>query len=131
MPKKWTKREAFAELGAVCVNDRWSWSGRSADQKTIVATCWQDEFYSKDGRMFYAWRGVDPENPHARLGVAEMMENLTLACENCDGLFKVVVTIAKSRTSLKKEIAECFPSKMLMRVLYLDIEKAAFVAERV
>jgi hypothetical protein len=133
MPKKWTKKEAFAHLGAVCVNDRWSWSGRSPDGQTVVATCWQDEFFSRDGRMFYSWRGAPP-GADARLGVPEMMENLSLACENCDGCFGVVVTIAKPRKAeapSKKEIAECFPSSMVMKLLYLDTDRGAFVAERI
>src|ERR1019366_2706519 len=42
MPKKWGLAEAFAHFGATGRNQRWSWSARSADGKTVVITLWRD-----------------------------------------------------------------------------------------
>jgi hypothetical protein len=34
--------EAFAHFGAAGKNQRWSWSARSADGRTVVLTVWKD-----------------------------------------------------------------------------------------
>jgi hypothetical protein len=57
------------------------------------------------------------------------MENLAWARDNCDGLFKVIIAIAKDTRAERRSIKECFPSKMMMRLTHLDVPTAAFSAE--
>jgi hypothetical protein len=49
-----THTAAFAHFGTRPRNVQWSWSARSEDGATVVATFWQDLFERKDGRLVYA-----------------------------------------------------------------------------
>ena len=57
------------------------------------------------------------------------MENLAWAQENCDGRLRLIIAIAKDRNAEPRSIAECFPSKMVMRLTHLDVDTGAYVAE--
>lgn len=128
MPGKWTHTKAFASFGVVPRNTRWSWSARSEDGKTVVATLWQDQFERKDGRVIYARPGFTP-GERKRPGFMEWIENLTWAQSNCQGRFKVIVAVAKDIQATPRSIGECFPSKMTMRLVQFDRDTGAFVAE--
>ncbi len=128
MAKKFTHTEAFASFGTKPRNVQWSWSARNEDDKTVVVTLWQDEFSRKDGRVLYD-RPPLPEHVRQRPGCAELMENFAWARDHCNGLFKVIIAIAKDKDADPRSIQECFPSKMVMKILDFDPETGAFLAE--
>jgi hypothetical protein len=57
------------------------------------------------------------------------MENLAWARDHCSGRFRVIIAKAKDVNADPRSIAECFPSKMVMRLLELDADTGAFLAE--
>lgn len=132
MAKSWSKEAAFASFGAACKNSRWSWSGRSADGKTVVLTLWRDEFdygsspvsYDCFGRATAAWSD--------RPGNRERLENLVWARDHCDGMFRIVVAVAEDVNANPRRIASCAPQpNMIMRVVKLDEKTGEFRAELV
>ena len=128
MSKKFTHTEAFAHFGTRPRNVQWSWSARSDDGKTVVATLWQDEFSRKDGKVYYD-RSALPEHIRRRPGNSELMENFAWAKDYCDGRFKVIIAIAQDMNADPRSIQECFPSKMTMKLLSFDPTTGAFLAE--
>lgn len=103
-------------------------SARTPDGKAVVATLWQDEFERRGGRLIYARSASDYGEHDSRPGFHEMMENLTWARDHCDGLFRVIIAIAKDTTARPRSIKECFPSEMVMRLESIDTNTGAFVA---
>jgi hypothetical protein len=128
MTKQWTHTEAFAHFGTKPRNVQWSWSARSDDGKTVVATLWQDEFSRKEGRLVYERTDV-PDNVRRRPGHSELMENFAWAQTHCDGRFKVISAKAKDPNADPRSIDECFPTKMTMKLLHFDPATGAFLAE--
>src|SRR5438477_4684794 len=128
MSKKWTHMEAFAHFGVIPRNVQWSWSGRSEDGKTVVATFWQDQFERKDGRLIYARPGL-AAGERKRPGLTEQTENFAWARDHCGGRFNVIIARAKDPKADPRSIEECFPSKMVMKLTHLDAETGAFAAE--
>jgi hypothetical protein len=128
MAKKWSHTEAFAAFGTKPRNTRWSWSARSDDGKTVVATLWRDQFSKRDGRMTYSRPGFTT-GERKRPGFTEWVENLAWAKEYCEGRFHVISAIARDKNADPRSIAECFPTKMIMRLVEFDSETGAFVAE--
>jgi hypothetical protein len=57
------------------------------------------------------------------------MENLAWACDRCEGRFKVIIAKAKDRNADPRSIEECFPSKMVMKLVKFDAASGAFIAE--
>jgi hypothetical protein len=51
LANKMTHTEAFRAYGVEPRNANWSWSGKSADGKTVVVTLWKDEFKGSAGKM--------------------------------------------------------------------------------
>jgi len=128
MARKWTHTEAFAHFGTTPRNVQWSWSARSDDGQTVVATFWQDQFSRKDGRLLYE-RPASRETGRRRPGFNELMENLAWARDHCAGRFKVIIAKAKDVKADPRSIEECFPSKMVMKLVEFDETTGAFVAE--
>jgi len=132
MPKTWTHSEAFAYYGAGCANQRWSWSARSPDGKTVVLTLWQDEFSRNDddgGMAYHARVREDAAEWIKRPGNRERLENLKWAKEHCDGLFRVVIAIAKDVDARPRAIKECFPQpSLIMKIQELDEKTGEFRA---
>ncbi|MGP9821937.1 hypothetical protein ACTZWW_18110 [Salinarimonas sp. NSM] len=123
-----SRRNAFAAFGTRARNDRWSWSARSDDGRTVVVVLWQDYFTSEAGRRVYERPGFDPKYVDARLGFRELMDNLAWARDHCDGRFHVVVAIAKDCKAEPRSIQECFASKLVMELTHLDAATGAFRA---
>jgi hypothetical protein len=123
--------ECFAAYGTVPGNIRWSWSGRSADGKTVSVTFWQDKFES--GGLVYRSSAHMPDDKwFGSPGHKELIENLQHAHDHCDGELRVIVAIAKDPTVSPRSIAECFPAKKLrMRLTHLDVATGDFLAERI
>lgn len=131
MPQKqWTHSEAFAFFGAKGANSRWSWSAKSEDEKIIVLTLWQDELKPEGKKWIYhAKARGDFTEWLQKPGNKERLENLKLAKNNCDGLFRVVVAIAKDTAAIPRAIKECFPHpKLVMRITELNEETGEFRA---
>jgi hypothetical protein len=128
MPKRWSHTDAFAHFGTTPRNVQWSWSARSEDGQTVVVTFWQDQFSRRGDRLIYTRPAAEP-NLRRRAGFGELMENLAWARDHCDGRFKVIIAKAKDLDADPRSIAECFPSKMVMRLLEFDVDTGAFLAE--
>lgn len=131
MAKGWTRGSAVAYFGAKVGNLRWSWSGRSADGKTVVMTMWQDEIKTENGKVVYESR---PRPPHERKkpGATERLENLKWARDHCDGLVRVVIAVAKDPTASPRQAESWFPHPTLvMKITDSDERTAAFRAESV
>ena len=92
----------------------------------MVVTLWQDRFVRQEGRLAYAREsfahGERPKSP----GFNELMTNLAWAKDNCEGRLKVIIAIARDTKARPRSIAECFPSKMVMRLTSLDTSEGAF-----
>jgi len=127
LARKITHTAAFAHFGTKPRNVQWSWSARSDDGNIVVVTLWQDQFTRENGRVVYA-RNFPPEIA-ARPGFRELMDNLSWARDHCDGRFNVIVAIPKNRNAEPRSIAECFPSKMVMKLTHLNAAAGEFVAE--
>jgi hypothetical protein len=127
MAKKWTHTEAFAHFGTVPRNIQWSWSARSDDGQTVVLTLWQDQFSRQDGHLVYKHAPFE-EHVRRRPGFGELMENLPWARDHCAGRFKVIIARAKDTRADPRSIEECFPSKMIMKLVEFDPSTGAYVA---
>jgi hypothetical protein len=122
MPQKLGLAESFAHFGATGKNRRWSWSAKSADGKTVVMALWKDGFdYSSQP---IAYDTINRKNLPAwisRAGNRERLEYLMWARVHCNGIFKVVVVVAKDEKAEPRKIAECFPQdKMTMKITDLN-----------
>jgi hypothetical protein len=134
MAKTWGLAEAFASFdGARGKNPRWSWSARTPNGKTVVTTFWQDQFDYKTKPISYA--GISETGSEAwlrRPGNSERLENLIYSQDYCDGLLRVVITVAEDVNADPRKIADCFPQpKMQMRITYLNRSTGEFRAELV
>lgn len=123
---------AFAYFKAKGLNQRWSWSARSEDGKTVVLALWQDDFeFIKDENksIYHAKAPEDDAEGRNRPGNQERLENLKWAKEHCDGIFHVVIVIAKDKDASPREIKECFPRPdLIMKVEELDENTGEFRA---
>jgi hypothetical protein len=64
-----------------------------------------------------------------RPGNRERIENLIWARDHCNGLFRVVITVAKDPDAEPREIDECYPKDdWLMQITELDESTAQFRA---
>lgn len=132
MTKKWGLNSAFGSYGVTLKNPRWSWSGRSEDGSTVVMTFWQDEFTNVPKRMSYNTFGKATELWTNRQGNLERIENLKWARDRCDGLVRVVITVAEDTKASVRSIRSCHPQPNLrMRILELDETSGEFSAELV
>ena len=88
MSQKRTHKSCFEHYKVVPGNPRWSWSGRSADGKTVAVTVWQDRF--EDGIDRYrSHTHLGDEGWKSRPGHNELIRNLAWARDNCDGVVSI------------------------------------------
>ena len=128
MAKKWTHTAAFAYFGAKPRNVQWSWSAKS-DTGKIVVTLWQDQFTKgPDGILTYKREATGANQGDARLGFHELMDNLSYAQANSQGVFNVIVAKAKDLAAHPRSIERCFPSDMVMRLVAFDSIEGTFTA---
>jgi hypothetical protein len=121
---------AYAKFGAVPRNKRWSWSARSGDGNTVVLALWKHLFdysatpisYSEYGNPNLSeWRGGP--------GNIERIENLMHARAACEGLFRVVISVARDVNAAQLEIASAFDHpRLLMKLTDLDETSGEFRA---
>ncbi|PYB77275.1 MULTISPECIES: hypothetical protein [Rhizobium] len=127
--KKWTLTEAFAEFGVVRKNPRWSWSAVSADGKTVVLTIWEDRLDRSSDPPIYDTLDWPPETWQSSHSNKERLAHLKIARDNCDGLFRVVITVAKDVSSRPRKIVGCYPQKnLIMRLVALQESTGRFRA---
>lgn len=109
------KAEAFSHFGVSAKNERWSWSARSADGKTVVVTFWKDRLDYTSRPIGYSTFGLDtlPDWIDS-LGNRERIENLKWALANCDGVMRVVITEAVDVTASPRRIARAYPQERLL-----------------
>ena len=125
------KVEAYAALGAVLKNERWAWSGHSADEATVVVTLWADKLRAVPGGFRYdLFEAPDREAWRTKRGNRERIRDLVLARERCDGLFKVVVGRANEAgdAMLEGSVYEARPD-LVMRLIDFDEATGEFSAE--
>jgi hypothetical protein len=130
MPKEWTLTECFKELGATLKNPRTSWSAISDDRKTVILTMWKDQLdYTSRPIVYDVFNRADLPNWTNSLGNRERIEHLRWAKENCDGWFRVIITVAKDVNAKTREIERCYPLKdWWMRLIELNEKTGEFRA---
>ncbi len=125
------KVEAYAALGAELKNDRWAWSGHSADETSVVVTLWDDKIRPVEGGIRYdIFDDPDLELWRTKRGNRERIRDLVLARDRCDGLFRVVVGRANAAgdAMLEGSLYEARPD-LTMRLIDLDEKTGEFSAE--
>jgi hypothetical protein len=130
MAKKWSRRECFEHFGAICANERWSWSAKSPDGNTVVMTMWQDEITSHEGKLVYEsrTRSKDRKLP----GATERLANLKWARAHCNGLVRAVIAVAKDLNAHPRSARLWFPQDgLIMKIADLNESTGAFRAESV
>ena len=125
------KIEAYASLGAELKNERWAWSGHSADETIVVVTLWDDKIRPVEGGIRYdIFDDPDLEAWRTKRGNRERIRDLVLARDRCDGLFRVVVGRANETgdAMLEGSLYEARPD-LTMRLIDLDEKTGEFSAE--
>ncbi len=127
MPQHWSKTEAFAHFGVSLDNVRWSWSGISDDEQTVVILLWQDGVrgnpprYADEEDLDAEWR--------TRLGHHARVRHLKHCVEKLDGNFRAVIARAENVTADPRKIASCFPhQKAVWKIDSFDETSGAFTA---
>jgi hypothetical protein len=130
MPKKWKLSEAFAHFGTTGRNQRWSWSARSADGKTVAITLWRDGLdYRAKPIVYDTFNRPDLHSWIDRPGNRERIDNLMWATVHCDGLFRVVITVAEDVKANPRKIETCYPQdEWLMKITDFDEKTGEFRA---
>jgi hypothetical protein len=125
--------DCFAHFGAATKNSRWSWSARSRDGKVVVMTLWQDLLNYRVNPIAYDTFGrADLPEWTDTPGNRERLENLKWARDHCDGLFRVVIAVAKDTKASPRTIARCFPQdRMVMKLIDLNEQTGEFRAVNV
>jgi hypothetical protein len=129
MPKEWTLTDCFKEFGATPKNPRFSWSAVSADG-TVVVTLWKDQLdYTSKPITHDLFNREDLPDWINRPGNRDRIEHLRWAKENCDGWFRVIITVAKDENAKTRAIEKCYPLKdWWMRLIELNEETGEFRA---
>ena len=125
------KVEAYAAFGAVLKNERWAWSGHSADEGTVVLTLWADKLREVPGGVRYdLFDAPDLDAWRTKRGNRERIRDLVLARDRCDGLFRVVIGRANEAGDAMAEgsVYAAAPD-IVMRLIDLDERTGEFSAE--
>ena len=127
------KVQAFEYFGIKLRNDRWSWSGRTADGKTVAIQLWKDHFDYKTKPISYSDFG-DKRLPlwTSRLGNLERIENLKWAAHNCEGQFRVVIGTPVDDNVDSRQTSDAYPQKrMVMKIVDFNETTGELRAEMV
>jgi hypothetical protein len=125
--------EAFIQAGAPLKNNRWSWSACSPDGTFVVLTLWGDLINYKTKPITYDnFQHEDLSKWVDALGNKERIEVLKFCRDRCDGLFRVVITIAKDVSQHPRQIEDAhYKSGMTMRLLDFNEATGEFKAVHV
>jgi hypothetical protein len=130
MANEWTRTAAFRFFNTEPRNPNWSWSARSADDKTVVVTLWKHELTGLAGNMVYARHDIG--DWYEGNGSPFFFEDLAWALAKCGGIVRVIVAVRDRRASPRVRMAECYPQKNLfMRITHLNPDIGAFSLEQV
>jgi len=93
-------------------------------------TLWKDFLDYRSRPIVYSDFGEkNLEHWKTRPGNSERIENLRWARDNCGGLFRVVIAVAKDTNADPRAISECYPQdKLIMRLLELNEDTGEFRA---
>ena len=102
--KNFNKKTSFKHFGLTQNNERWSWSAISADEKIVGVTLWKDQIkYDDNGNPEWNTFGlpIDQNNElwKNQIGNRERIKHLKYSLENLEGLFRVVITVAKNENA--------------------------------
>ena len=111
MRETWTKTTAFEYFGAVLVNTRWSWSGRSEDGSVVVLALWQDGVKGRNGDLTYGNTDEPDAERRSSPGETERTNFLKHCRDYLDGRFRAVIAIAADVNADPRQIERCFPQK--------------------
>ena len=126
--KNFNKKTSFKHFGLTQNNERWSWSAISADETIVGVTLWKDQIkYDDNGNPEWNTFGlpIDQNNElwKNQIGNRERIKHLKYSLENLEGLFRVVITVAKNENAFPREIKECYPWEGIwMKLIELDEE---------
>ena len=84
------KKDAFAKFGVIQLNERWSWSGVSDDQKTLALTLWTDQYHFDKETKIHHWSTFNCDNErwiHDH-GNAHRIRDIQFALEHLEGRFR-------------------------------------------
>lgn len=127
------KISAFARYGVKLRNDRWSWSGRTANDEKVVLQLWNDHFDWDSDPISYS-DFDDPRLPiwRHRLGNRYRIEDIKWAEDNCDGKFYVVLATSKTpETNTRETVKACARPDLLMKVVRFNKETGELFAQKV
>ena len=108
MPKEYSHTGCFDFFGTVPRNERWNWSGRSADGKAFAVTLWQGRIEEK-GRIYRSWKTDRPGEWPSRPCFVELIENLAVARDHAESMVSFILAAARDRDAVPRSIARCFP----------------------
>ena len=134
MPKVFTKKSSFEHFGTKQTNVYQSWSAMSEDMRTVAVTIWKDQMKFKDGKLIWDTFNL-PENQSNNLwkdmfGNRERIQHLKHCRDKLNGLFRVVITVAKDVNALPREISDCYPLEGIwMKLDKLDEDTGECYAE--
>jgi hypothetical protein len=127
---KGTRSKAYEDLGIVCANPRWGWSGRSVDQSKVALLFWFDKLNNR--RMIYNDTGWGDTKIVRKTGNKQRMRDIKHAIEHLDGLVHLVVAKAKNDQLLDRRIKEAYPiHRFLMKITHFDDVTGEWCAEQI
>ena len=128
---KRSRKSCFKHFGATPINVQWSRSARTADNKAVVVSLWQDKLVMAMPHAI-TYTHAPSDRWFKSPGQLELRDNLIWSRDKCGGIFSVVVVIAKDRTALRRSVANSEPEdRYKMRLTSLDATNGAFTAEAV
>jgi hypothetical protein len=125
--------KAFAHFGAAGKNQRWSWSARSADGRTVVLAIWKESLdYTRKPIVCDTFGRPDLNLWRDRPGNRERLGNLIHARDNCGGRFRVVIVVAEDVNARPRKIARCIAKdKLIMQITEINEQTGEFRAQSV
>lgn len=93
------KKQAFAVFGLTQTNERWSWSAKSDDGKTVATTVWADQINRNSDIALFVDTFNLPYNQRNELwrdakGNRERIQHLSYAMNHLHGLVRVLIVYA-------------------------------------
>ena len=87
-----TKKDAFAQFDVIQKNERWSWSGISQDEQTLVLTIWSDQYQWNKGSRIFEWStfGCDNERWRHDVGNTHRIADIQYALTHLEGRFRAI-----------------------------------------
>jgi hypothetical protein len=130
LARQGTKSKAYEDLGVVCANPRWGWSGHSLDESKVALLFWEDKFDETKG-LYDDTDWPDPSTAH-KLGNKQRIKDIKLARRSDDKTVYAVMARAKLPITEPRKIDRAYAMhKFKMKITYFDEESGKFCAVRV